>query len=132
MFDDGEGLPRFYSPRELHHPHLICPAPSYPPQSKLQSRIADFFHAAEGDQNVAMQMYQAAVAESLQAIETEVQKTYSVTQRELMAAQQEHKNDAEVKALMTHLKQLFFGEDAEEMAPDPDTIEVPEGMTADM
>lgn len=48
-----------------------------------------------------------------------------------MVAQQTHSGDGEIKRLMQDMKTLFFGDEAEEMAPDPDTIVVPDGMTPD-
>lgn len=53
----------------------------------------------------------------------QVQSKYSISQRELMLAQQAFSSDPEIKELVNNLKRLFFGDDADEM-PDPDDIEV--------
>ena len=49
-------------------------------------------------------------------------------QAQLFAAQQKYSSDDEVHTLMVAIKTLFFGEEEQ---PDPDSIEVPEGMTVE-
>ena len=57
----------------------------------------------------------------------QVQDRFSITQPQLIVAQQQFQDDPEVGALMGSIKTLFFGDEQ----PDPDSIQVPEGMTAD-
>lgn len=68
-----------------------------------------------------------AVMEGVQEIEKEVQNAHGINQQQLMEAQEAYATDPEVRAAMTQLKEMFFGEGMEQEIEE----QVPEGMTAD-
>lgn len=84
---------------------------------------------SEEAEMLLMQRYQDQLQEGLQAVETAVQEKYKVAQGELMQLQAKYGSDEEIKVLMSDLRKLFFGEDMPDI--DPDSVEVPEGMTVD-
>lgn len=84
---------------------------------------------SEEGEMLLMQRYQEQLQEGLQMVETTVQDKYNVAQAELMQLQSKYGTDAEIMVLMGELRKLFFGDDMPDV--DPETVEVPEGMTAD-
>jgi hypothetical protein len=85
-------------------------------------------------QEAIMQSLQGELVQRLQVIEGEIQQQFGADQEALMAAQELHKEDAEVAALMREIKLLFFGaEQVAEIEANERRAEgnLPAGMTAE-